>query len=591
MSVVDLKGKRIGRASEVWQYDYGQKLYICGIELQSDTEVQFSQFKTGGETESRVGSYIDGAINVQIPNELLFLEWQKNDYEIYAFIYVSDEKEGRTEYRITIPVKSRPKPGLVGTDAPVDNLFFKALIEAKDCASSAYTSKTESARYADEAAISQEASAQSADSAKQSENNAATFAKQTESLAELILSDFNEVQNEFNQLKNGLSSVAKSGSYNDLKDKPDELPASDVYEWAKQPQKPNYNANEVGALPDTTEIPSISDVIENTEARHEHNNKTVLDEIDDAHTKKWNDAYSHSASPHAPENAQENIIEEIKVNGSYLSVTKKSVNLSIPAKTSDIENDKGFITNVVDDLVNYYLKSEVYTKEEVQLLIGRISSLELIKVDALPTENIKTNAIYLLPNAQSEESNIYTEYIYMDGKWEIIGDTSVDLSQYALKTEIPTKLSQLQNDSNYSQFSGSYNDLSDKPTIVGDVQANGVSIVNGGIANIPIAGTNVAGIGKAKNDYGVCISDDFFKLTQLQTKDIDSRDGSMNLCAITLGIIDYTIKDSLCHSRTTYTDSDKKSVRTLFGAVSSTDVATMISDALSAIGVAEEGAY
>lgn len=44
-----------------------------------------------------------------------------------------------------------------------------------------------------------------------------------------------------------LSTVAKSGSYNDLKDIPDSMPASDVYQWAKQPQKPSYTASEVGA--------------------------------------------------------------------------------------------------------------------------------------------------------------------------------------------------------------------------------------------------------------------------------------------------------------------------------------------------------
>ena len=35
-------------------------------------------------------------------------------------------------------------------------------------------------------------------------------------------------------------------SWNDLLDKPSKLPASDVYEWAKQPNKPIYTKNEVG---------------------------------------------------------------------------------------------------------------------------------------------------------------------------------------------------------------------------------------------------------------------------------------------------------------------------------------------------------
>lgn len=233
-----------------------------------------------------------------------------------------------------------------------------------------------------------------------------------------------------------LATVAKSGSYNDLKDIPSSMPASDVYQWAKQPKKPTYTADEVGALPDTTQIPSINDVNENTKARHEHSNKTVLDSIDDQYTEKWNSAYSHSISSHAPENAQENIIEDIKINGVSTAISDKTVNIATPTKTSDITNDSGFITNITNNLVNYYLKSEVYTKEEVQSLISRVSSLDLIKVDALPIEDIKTSAIYLLPKVQNEENNIYTEYIYMDGKWETIGDTSVDLSQYALNKDV-----------------------------------------------------------------------------------------------------------------------------------------------------------
>ena len=48
-----------------------------------------------------------------------------------------------------------------------------------------------------------------------------------------------------------------------VKNKPTKLPASDVYGWAKQPQKPDYTANEVGALPDTTVIPSKTSELKN----------------------------------------------------------------------------------------------------------------------------------------------------------------------------------------------------------------------------------------------------------------------------------------------------------------------------------------
>lgn len=47
----------------------------------------------------------------------------------------------------------------------------------------------------------------------------------------------------------GLSSVATTGNYADLLNKPVALPASDVYDWAKQSKKPSYSAEEINAIP------------------------------------------------------------------------------------------------------------------------------------------------------------------------------------------------------------------------------------------------------------------------------------------------------------------------------------------------------
>jgi hypothetical protein len=67
---------------------------------------------------------------------------------------------------------------------------------------------------------------------------------------------------------------------------------------------------------------------------------------------------------------------------------------TIPTKVSDLQNDSGFITNAVNNLANYYLKSETYTKAEVENLISNFGGFK--KVSALPTTDIKTNIIYLL---------------------------------------------------------------------------------------------------------------------------------------------------------------------------------------------------
>lgn len=55
-------------------------------------------------------------------------------------------------------------------------------------------------------------------------------------------------------------------------------------------------------------------------------------------------------------------------------------------------------------------------------------------VNTLPTENISTSTIYLVPATTPGAENIYDEYIYVNGNWEHIGSTSVDLSDYVTKT-------------------------------------------------------------------------------------------------------------------------------------------------------------
>ena len=47
-------------------------------------------------------------------------------------------------------------------------------------------------------------------------------------------------------------------------------------------------------------------------------------------TGNWDAAYTHSQSAHAPSNAQENVIESVKVNGTAQAVSGKEVNLSMP---------------------------------------------------------------------------------------------------------------------------------------------------------------------------------------------------------------------------------------------------------------------
>lgn len=138
-------------------------------------------------------------------------------------------------------------------------------------------------------------------------------------------------------------------------------------------------------------------------------------------------------------------IDSISVNNTAQEIVNKNVNITVPTKTSDLTNDSGFITNAVNDLTNYYLKSETYTQTEVNSLIGAITTVDIQVVQQLPTTDISTNTIYFVPAETSETNNIYDEYIYVNSSWELIGSTKVNLSNYYTSTQVDNLLSGKQN--------------------------------------------------------------------------------------------------------------------------------------------------
>lgn len=58
-------------------------------------------------------------------------------------------------------------------------------------------------------------------------------------------------------------------------------------------------------------------------------------------------------------------------------------------------------------------------------------------VDSLPTQDVEPGKIYLVLSEISTESNKYTEYVYVNNEWEIMGSytANVDLSGYLTKTD------------------------------------------------------------------------------------------------------------------------------------------------------------
>ena len=167
--------------------------------------------------------------------------------------------------------------------------------------------------------------------------------------------------------------------------------------------KINYDDTEVKA--DITELQTKA---------HTHSNTEVLGGITSENIQSWNN--------------------KSEFDGNYDTLTNKP---ALPVKLSDLTNDSGYITNIVDDLLNYYKKSDTYSKEEISKLIGNINKLTSEIVESLPIENISTSTIYLIKDG---DTNNYKQYMYISGAWAQLSDTNIDLSGYAKLTDLDTKV-------------------------------------------------------------------------------------------------------------------------------------------------------
>lgn len=119
--------------------------------------------------------------------------------------------------------------------------------------------------------------------------------------------------------------------------------------------------------------------------------------------------------------AEVNAISSIVLNGVTLVPTNKQVAINV-------------ITRTVNNLTNYYLKTETYNKTEVDDLIAAVSSMTLEIVQTLPTQDISTTTIYLVPVAG--QANVYMQYAYINNDWAQLGTTQVDLSNYYTKAQV-----------------------------------------------------------------------------------------------------------------------------------------------------------
>lgn len=93
---------------------------------------------------------------------------------------------------------------------------------------------------------------------------------------------------------------------------------------------------------------------------------------------------------------------------------------------------EGVATAIATALADYMTADEV--KAAIAGAVVSASGVRFEAVDELP-EAGEINVIYLVPNGQTG-SNVKDEYMWIDSKWELLGSTEANLTNYWSKDEL-----------------------------------------------------------------------------------------------------------------------------------------------------------
>lgn len=252
-----------------------------------------------------------------------------------------------------------------------------------------------------------------------------------------------------------------------------------VPEWAKSESKPKYSASEVGARPDTW-TPSAKDVgalpastkipAKLSDMEGDDTHRTVTD----TEKEKWNGKSDFS--------------------GSYNDLTDKP---TIPGKLSELTNDSGYVkeSDITQDINGH--NTNQASHNDIRVLIKNLTDRlnTLANSDDVTLDQMSEVVAYI-KNNKSLIDGITTSKVNVS---DIINNLTTNLSNKALSAsmgvelkklidaiKVPVNLSELEEDAthrtvtdaektawnNKSNFSGNYNDLSGKPTLITEEMVN-----------------------------------------------------------------------------------------------------------------------
>ena len=185
-----------------------------------------------------------------------------------------------------------------------------------------------------------------------------------------------------------------------------------VPDWAKQPEKPSYTAEEVGALPNTTKIPSKTSDLQN----------------DSGFLTEHQDLSGYALKSEVPKSAS-----EVGADASGTAVAKVSEHNT----ASNTHNDIRLLLQGLIERLNALADSDDETLDQMSEVVAYVKSNKSL-IDAITTSKINVSDI--IDNLTTNVSNK-----------PLSAAQGVKLKALIDAIVVPSKTSDLQNDSNFIQ--------------------------------------------------------------------------------------------------------------------------------------------
>ena len=486
---IKVKNQSIIRSRPLYQWDSGQILNVIDQEIPDNTEVQFGS----ACLQPSVPAFMANN-QVKIPQAAM-----EQPMEIIAYMVIVDPDSETTVKEIRIPMRPKPKPSdyVPEEDVPSIMQVIQRKADKGGWTPNKYLGTDAEGNMVEKDAPSGGDSGATAEQLEQIEINKQNIeslykdfsgkADKATTLAGYGItdgatkSDVSQLSGEIANQQAQIDAKQPKGNYLTTETDPT-VPA-----WAKADNKPTYTASEVGARPNTW-TPSASEVGADPAG-------TAAGAVSSHNTAE----YAHedirllvaglTSRLNALADSDDETLDQVSELVAYIKANRELIESVTTGKVS--------VSDIVDNLTTNVIDKPLSAAQGV-VMKGLIDALQTAVNAAAKAADLTSHTGNSTVHITSAERTKWNQAV------TDVGNLSEEIAdQYAKKSAIPTKVSQLTNDSGYltehqdltpyakttdltthtgnstvhvtaeeksawngkSNFSGSYNDLSDKPTI------------------------------------------------------------------------------------------------------------------------------